>query len=500
MKKYSCLLLLFFTLAYFLTRFFQLLSLPVFADEAIYVRWSQLIKSVETLRFIPLTDGKQPLFMWITASAFKFFEDPLFAGRAVSVISGYLTFIGCWLILGFLKDNTKPDNPIKLVLAGLNKNLLDKTIFSFIFLINTYTLFFDRLATADNLLTALIVWSVMLALLQKKYLRFDLALSCGIFLGLAWLTKSPAPYYYAITSIYILISQKLSIKSLFLVGLSGLIMFAIYNILRLGPQFQMIAIRASDYAWPFSHILSSPLDPLKPHLQALLEIYGYYLSHLLLLPLALIFKKNYRTSSSILLLFLWVVPTIGLLSIAKVFTSRYLLFTIPFLIMFLSQLLALLIKQKKFMVILLGLVLLKQAVYSYNLVTNPYDTKLPKNDTGYVVDWTSGWGLFEISRVIRTYASSGQNVIVGTEGNFGNPKDAIQMYTNQVPGITILPLSASFINIPESLQSARDFGDTVFIVTNSSRTNLESNSQNKVKLIKSYPKPDGTFHYLFKMN
>ena len=39
-------------------------SLPVFADESIYIRWAQIMRSEATLRFLPLSDGKQPLFMW----------------------------------------------------------------------------------------------------------------------------------------------------------------------------------------------------------------------------------------------------------------------------------------------------------------------------------------------------------------------------------------------------------------------------------------------------
>ena len=50
---------------FFVTRLVNLTSIPVFGDEAIYLRWSQVIKNVETLRFIPLNDGKQPLFMWL---------------------------------------------------------------------------------------------------------------------------------------------------------------------------------------------------------------------------------------------------------------------------------------------------------------------------------------------------------------------------------------------------------------------------------------------------
>lgn len=73
---------------YFISRLVNLNSLPVFGDEAIYVRWAQIIKSVDTLRFIPLTDGKQPLFMWLNAATLKFIVDPLIAGRIISVFAG----------------------------------------------------------------------------------------------------------------------------------------------------------------------------------------------------------------------------------------------------------------------------------------------------------------------------------------------------------------------------------------------------------------------------
>jgi len=65
-KKQTKLFLVIFLLLsflYFFTRLFGLTKLPVFADEAIYLRWSQVIRAVESLRFLPLTDGKQPLFM-----------------------------------------------------------------------------------------------------------------------------------------------------------------------------------------------------------------------------------------------------------------------------------------------------------------------------------------------------------------------------------------------------------------------------------------------------
>ena len=87
-----------FIFLYLVSRCINLTSLPVFADEAIYIRWSQVIKAVETLRFIPLTDGKQPLFMWLTIPFFKIVSDPLVAGRAVSVLAGLGSLVILYLI------------------------------------------------------------------------------------------------------------------------------------------------------------------------------------------------------------------------------------------------------------------------------------------------------------------------------------------------------------------------------------------------------------------
>ena len=52
-------------IVFFLFRLINLTILPIFADEAIYIRWSQVMKAEPTLRFLPLSDGKQPLFVWI---------------------------------------------------------------------------------------------------------------------------------------------------------------------------------------------------------------------------------------------------------------------------------------------------------------------------------------------------------------------------------------------------------------------------------------------------
>ena len=75
-------------------RFGNLNSLPVFADESIYIRWAQVMKAEATLRFLPLSDGKQPLFMWTAIPFLKLFSDPLVAGRGFSGFAGLGTLVG----------------------------------------------------------------------------------------------------------------------------------------------------------------------------------------------------------------------------------------------------------------------------------------------------------------------------------------------------------------------------------------------------------------------
>src|SRR4030043_655222 len=84
-------------LIFFLLRLINLTILPIFADEAIYIRWSQVMRVESTLRFLPLSDGKQPLFMWLTIPFLQIFSDPLLAGRFLSVVAGFVSLIGLFL-------------------------------------------------------------------------------------------------------------------------------------------------------------------------------------------------------------------------------------------------------------------------------------------------------------------------------------------------------------------------------------------------------------------
>ncbi|MFA5024890.1 MAG: glycosyltransferase family 39 protein [Candidatus Shapirobacteria bacterium] len=470
----NSLLLSLIVIAYFVIRCVNLTSLPVFGDEAIYIRWSQIIKSVDTLRFIPQTDGKQPLFMWLTAVDLKFFS-PLEAGRLISVFAGAGTIIVLFLI---------------------SSSFLPSLIYLFL----PFTFFFDRLATADTLLTFFGVTSLYLSLALAKKPRLDLAMILGVVLGLAWLTKSPAIYFVVLSLLTFVIYNPKNLSKIYLPILSGLIGFCIYNILRLGPAFAQIAIRNQDYIWPLKEIIRHPLDPLIPHLKDVIHLYSYYISiPLLLSPLLyFIFKKSIKPNKSVLIYFAWfILPLIANAAMAKVFTARYILFVIPYLILLLAHFLKPL-TNKKYLIFLL-LIFIPNLWRIYQISFQPQNLKLPSTETGYISGWTSGWGIKEASEYLID-RSKLVNVIVGTEGAFGTLPDGLQIYTNNVPQLTVFGVGLDIKEIPAKLIDANNYGDEVYLLFNASRLKLSTLDISTMTLVKNISKPGGDRLVLYKLS
>lgn len=478
---------------YFLIRFQHLNSIPVFGDEAIYVRWSQIIKNEETLRFIPQTDGKQPLFMWISALIFKFIADPLIAGRTISIFAGFLNLIAIFLVSCILIDFTIPfRNPIKFIKESVRDNFSYGLISIIIYTFLPFSFFFDRLAVPDNTLSMFGTWALFFSLLLAKFRRLDLSLILGMILGLAWLTKSPAIYFIILSFITFFIFNYKKLKAIYLPTISAILSFVIYSILRLGPQFQMIALRNRDYVWSFSEILKHPFDPLKPHLSDTFTIFSQYISWPVLifaligLFLFLFYQKNRQV---ITLIFWFLFPLIANCVFAKVFTARYILFVIPSLIILLSIGLSVFFKTTLGRLVFTLLILIPNMLWIKNISLQPFKINLPSTESGYLSGWTSGWGIKESSDYLKNKAKTA-NVIVGTEGSFGTLPDGLQIYADHVKNLTVIGYGLGFTQIPEPLINAKKTGDDVYLLINESRNSLNSDQLDKLNLINQYSKPN----------
>ena len=164
---------------------------PIFGDEAIYIRWAQIMRADPTLRFVSLSDGKQPLYMWALMPFLKVYSDPLFAGRLVSVFCGLGTILGVLLLTQYLFQAKKVT-----LIAGL------------IYTLSPFSLFFDSMALVDAMLAMFGVWTVFLATAAIKTRRLDFAMLAGFALGGALLTKSPGIYFALLLPSVILLWQE----------------------------------------------------------------------------------------------------------------------------------------------------------------------------------------------------------------------------------------------------------------------------------------------------
>lgn len=520
-EKYKRFLVLFIIILLFsfTLRFARVLfeKQPIFCDEAIYIRWSQVMRAEPSLRFVPQSDGKQPLFMWATIPFLKILEDPLFAGRLLSVYTGLITTAGVVVLTLLLFKSQR---------IALTSGL--------IYAISPFTVFFDSMALADSMLGMFGVWSLLFAVITVKKVRLDTAMLSGFCLGGALLTKSPASFFALLLPLTLLIHKwpkkgkdkfyRLSVF-VFLFTFTYAIGYGMYNILRLGPNYHMISVRNKDYVYPISHLLSSLWDPLMPFLHRVLQYFWIMGPGLILILLVVgiwVGLKKYKKET--LLILTWgIIPLIAVAEFSKVMTARYIYFSVPYLIILSSLIFRgfdikgkglnvfnpsgclssnLSDIYKKVGCIAFIMFIFHSLFIDYLLIFNPQAANLPRSErSGYFEEWTAGYGIKEVSSLIQTEFGNNPNVkiVVGTEGYFGTLPDGLQIYLNNLPEITVIGVGQPVKEIPEPLIESYASGNKTYLVVNSSRL-LVSLDNPRLKLISEYPKavrPDGTQEKLY---
>lgn len=471
------LILILIVVLYFAFRLPALTYQPIFADEAIYIRWAQVMKAEPTLRFLPLTDGKTPLFMWLMMPVLKFIQDPLFAGRILAVFSGLTTLAGVYLTGRFFFN-------IRVALFS-----------AFLIAITPYIFFFDRMALVDTLLSGFVIWSILFGFLVVKYKRLDLGMFLGFFLGGGLLTKTPGMFnviMIPLTALTMSFSKKgrvgrvLKTAGLFLVAI--VIGLGIYNILRLGPGFGNLNSRNSDYVRNPQDILKNPADPFLPHLRDLSDFWPSLIGYPVLIALAagIVFMLIKRNRYAIAIFLIGLGPLLVQMFLLQTFTARYMLFSIPSFLIIASFGLDNLLNfaKKSHGLVLTGTILALLAwplYFNYLLTTNIENAPLPVNERrGYLEDWTAGYGLRDIAQLLNLESQKGQ-IVIGTEGSFGTLPDGIQIYFDKNTSVAFKPDKAGLSN---DLKSEASRSATYYI---SNRSRFSEKSEG-VEILKVYEK------------
>ncbi len=432
-KKYrlELAILVLLALAYFLFRLYGIMSLPIFTDEAIYIRWSQIARFDASWRFISLTDGKQPLFIWLNVTLIRVIHDPLLSGRLISVFAGFATMTGLFF-LG----------------RELFKNRWIGILSALLYLIFPFALVYDRMALYDSLVGTFAVWSLYLEVLLIRRLRLDLALILGMVLGGGILTKTSGFFSIYLMPFLLLIfdwkSKKIwerFLKIIILALVSIILAYGYYSVLRLSPFFHIINEKNSIFVHSVSEWLTHPVRDLRSNLNGLVDWFTTYFTGLFILLAigAFFIKKEYLREK--LLLFVWFLfPFAALALFGKILYPRFIFFMTLFLLPLVAFSIYSLfnrIKNKRIAFALLLLILIVPLRSDFFILSGLSKAPIPKLDLEqYINGWPAGGGVREAVNFFKAKALD-EKIFVATEGTFGLMPYSIEIYLNQNPNVTI---------------------------------------------------------------
>ena len=139
--------------------------------------------------------------------------------------------------------------------------------------------------------------------------------------------------------------------------------------------------------------------------------------------------------------------------------------------------------------------------FDYLLLTAPEKADLPTTErTGYLEEWTAGYGIKEVSEILREEQrrEPKAKIVVGTEGYFGTLPDGLQMYLYDAPEITVIGVGIFIDEIPSSLSESKEAGNKTYLVVNNTRLKGDALKLG-LELIAAYPKAlrtEGTKEYI----
>lgn len=376
MPRLSKLFFPFIFVLYFVTRLPNLFSLPIFLDEALYLRMTNDLVSKGQI-WVSFTDGKEPLYFWFNSFWVSLPADRLLASRFFSTLSGFGILVFATL---------------------LTKQVISKKaafITGFLIIFSPFLFFYNRLAILDSFLTMILTAFVyfLVRSIDSKELKFKAI--AGILLGLALLTKTISQiYFFALPLAFFLKPTKKNIKTLIQILAISLL---IYLPLTKTPGFETIQIKNVVFKHSFSYSLINFNTVLIPNLKTLLR--HWLPLYVGMIPLAVLILSAFlgvirKNKYIVFLIILGVVPIIVQSFVAKIFFPRYFLFiSVPFIVIISWGICELLkkIQKGKIQLVVLLLIVTQPIYATFNLLFLNNPSMLPEIEKWqYYYGWPSG--------------------------------------------------------------------------------------------------------------
>lgn len=413
------------------TRLVTIMSLPIFTDEAIYTRWAQIANFDSSWRFISLTDGKQPSFVWLDMVMMRLVEDPLLAGRLVSVIAGFIVAVGVY----FLAYETFKGSKINSRIVAL--------IASTLVVLYPFSIIYDRLALYESLLAAFFVWALYFQILLVRRLRLDIAMILGFILGGGVLTKSSMFLSIYISPFLLLLFNfkrpglyQRALKFVIYSAVAIMIAYAMYSILRLSPHFHMINQKNEIFVYSIGSWLalanSQKIEFFLSNSRGLLDWFLTYFTvpYVLLAASAFLINRSFLREKIVLVLW-FAFPLLSLCIFGKTLYPRYLLFmTMPLFPLVALGIYELFKRYKNGLVRLVFIItiLFLPLRQMYYVLFDFKNAPIPRIDLEQLINgWPAGGGVMESIAFFEKEAKKGE-IMVGTQGTFGLMPASYEIY------------------------------------------------------------------------
>ncbi len=424
-------LLFFLSATYFIIRLVAIRDLPLFTDEAIYIRWAQMGLYDAGLRLTSLSDGKQPLFIWLITALMSIISNPLAAGRMVSVLTGFLTGIGLFFLA-----------------FELFKNKWVSILAVSFYVILPFSLVFNRMALYESTSGMFLVWGLLVGIILTKKLQLQYSFILALIMGGGILTKTTGfLLIYLLPLLLLLLSVTKTNRVSKLFTWVGLIVVAVgvsllyYSVLQLSPQFYQINEKNAIFIYHFQELAHyGAFYKWIPNLLTLISWIALYVS----IPAFIIFivslffiRINWKQKMVLLLWF--AIPFIGYGLLGRQLNPRYIYpITLPLLPLFAANIIDAhkKVELRKAILASIFICIVSMLYIDYRIITSFAFSPIPQDDLNQYINGTSAGGGIKESIVFLSQKAQEGPMYIATEGIYGSlPTTAMELYFLHHPGV-----------------------------------------------------------------
>lgn len=453
-------------LIYFFTRLYHLMDFPIFNDEAIYARWAQLAYRDPGERFISLTDGKQPLFIWMSIPMVHIFINPLLATRLTSVVMGFASVIGVG-ILTFL----------------LSKNKWTAYCASFLITIYPFALILDRMGLYESLLGTITIWTLIVGIWLVAHPSLGLSFIFAHILAAGLLTKTTAAAHILLSPLFLLTTLSNTVSRF---KLTSYISFSIFlalcysSVLFLAPHIKSLFELQGIYSYTADELkLINIVSVFTTNIQATTPWLITYLTFPFIVLAGFGMTKTNISYKFKLSLALWaLIPFIGINIVGKMLYPRYLFhITLPLIPLvahgFIHTVSSHTPRIKIAGILVASALMMYWVTNDFLIVTDMARAFIPPRDREqYINGWPSGAGLKEIIAYLSA-ESIDKQIVVYSEGTYGSlPTTTLTLYLGDNPNIIVKPIDPIPSVLPDEIvQSAGE--KPTYVLLNRDQTILQ---------------------------